>query len=146
MLVRGINHVVLKVQNLEASDRFYREIIGLEPVGSRGRMRFYSAGAHTHDFGIVEVGQVAPTHLSDASLATGLFHFCFDVASEADLKALYARLRGAGVAVSGGVDHNIMHSFYTHDPDGHVIEFGVDVPKKQWTGDDAWAEDKSYAI
>ena len=146
MLVKGINHVVLKVQNLEASDHFYREVVGLEAVGGRGRMRFYSAGAHTHDFAIVEVGPASPSRPHDASRSTGLFHFCFDVATEADLKSLYARLRAAGVAVSGGVDHNVMHSFYVHDPDGHVVEFGVDVPRDEWAGPDPWAEDKSYAI
>ncbi len=146
MLVKGINHIVLKVQNLEASDHFYREVVGLKPVGSPGRMRFYSAGAHIHDLAITETGQASPTHSSDIQRATGLFHFCFDVATDADLKALYVRMRDAGVAVSGGVDHNVMHSFYTHDPDGHMVEFGVDVPEKDWAGDDPWAEDKSYTI
>jgi catechol 2,3-dioxygenase len=142
MLVKGINHVVLKVRNLEASDRFYRELVGLKVVGNRGRMRFYSAGTHAHDFAIMEVGADAPT----PSRATGLFHFCFDVANEEDLRQLYARLKKAGVSVSGGVDHNIMHSFYTHDPDGHVVEFGVDVPEKDWVGPDPWADDKSFDL
>lgn len=142
MLVNGINHVVLKVRDLAASDRFYREVVGLNLVGSRGPMRFYSAGAHTHDFGIMEVGAaVAPP-----SRATGLFHFCFDVASEADLRKLHQKLEGAGVSVSGGVDHNIMHSFYTQDPDGNVVEFGVDVPEKDWVGPDPWAEDHSFEL
>jgi catechol 2,3-dioxygenase len=142
MLVRGINHVVLKVRNLEESDRFYREFVGLKLVGRRGHMRFYTAGAHTHDFAIVEIGAAPPVN----SRGLGLFHFCFDVRDEVALRALYTTLKGAGVAVSSGVDHNVMHSFYAHDPDGNVVEFGVDVPEQEWDGTDVWAEDKSYEL
>jgi catechol 2,3-dioxygenase len=142
MLVNGINHVVLKVRNLEASDKFYRELVGLKLVGQRGNMRFYTAGVHTHDFALVDVGGEAPL----SPHGPGLFHFCFDVSSEDALRMLYVKLRSAGVAVSGGVDHNVMHSFYTHDPDGNVVEFGVDIPEEAWSGTEPWAEDKSFEL
>lgn len=142
MLLNGINHVVLKVRSLEQSDHFYRELIGLKLVGRRGHMRFYTAGVHTHDFAIVEIGPAPPVN----SRALGLFHFCFDVRDEAALKALYVQLKEAGVPVSSGVDHNVMHSFYAHDPDGNVVEFGVDVPEEKWAGPEVWAEDKSFEL
>lgn len=129
MAINGINHVVLKVRSLEASDHFYRELLGFKKVGERGEMWFYSAGAHHHDLALVELGPNASTPRPGS---TGLMHLCFNVPDEADLRATYRRLRDAGVAVSGGVDHVIMHSFYMNDPDLNIVEVGVDVPEEQW--------------
>ncbi len=142
MNVRGINHVVLKVRNLAASDAFYREMLGLQLVAKRGRMWFYSAGAHTHDLALIEIG---PNGKIPSVDNTGLFHLCFDVPDEEALLRLYRKLRAAGARVSDGVDHVVMHSFYVHDPDGNMIELGVDVPKDKWEKlKDPWAEDFEY--
>ena len=44
MSVLRISHIALKVRELSASDRFYREILGMKKVGERPRMWFYRAG------------------------------------------------------------------------------------------------------
>jgi catechol 2,3-dioxygenase len=143
MLLRGINHVVLKVRSLAASDGFYREVLGMRRVGARGQMWFYTAGAHHHDFALIEIGVEAknagPAHV-------GLLHLCFDVKDESALREMHDRLTKAGASVSGGVDHGIMRSFYTHDPDGNVIEFGYDVPRDRWEDADPFAEDRAFQI
>jgi catechol 2,3-dioxygenase len=143
MLLRGINHAVLKVRSLDASDQFYREVLGMERVGERGRMWFYTAGAHHHDLALVEVGAGAtvpgPRH-------TGLFHLCFDVADANALRELHTRMKQAGVRVSEGVDHGIMRSFYTQDPDGNMIEFGFDVPQSEWKHEQPYASDRAFEI
>jgi len=144
MALRGINHIVLKVRNLEASDRFYREVLGLERVGERGPMWFYRAGAHHHDLALVEVGVSA---IAPPRQATGLFHFCLDISDETSLALLYRRCREAGVAVLGTADHTIMRSFYVQDPDGNVVELGVDVPREEWADEAApFARDYAYAL
>lgn len=144
MGVTGINHVVLKVRDLEQSDAFYRGVLGLEKVGERGRMWFYTAGAHHHDLALLELGSRG-TPPPRGSL--GLFHFCFDVPDEQTLAALYQKCTQAGVSVLGTADHKVMHSFYLHDPDGNVVEIGVDVPREQWANlPDPWAEDAPYAL
>lgn len=144
MNVSGINHVVLKVKNLAASDAFYREMLGLKLVGKRGRMWFYSAGEHTHDLALIEIGHQA---LTPSVQHTGLFHLCFDVPDEEALRRLYRKLRAAGARVSDGVDHIVMHSFYVHDPDGHMIELGVDVPKEQWSNkENPFVDDYEYEL
>jgi catechol 2,3-dioxygenase len=142
MNIKGINHVVLKVRNLAESDAFYREMLGLELVAKRGRMWFYSAGAHTHDLALIEIGVNGKVPSVDN---TGLLHLCFDVKNEEALLRMYKKMRAAGVRVSDGVDHTVMHSFYVHDPDGNMIELGVDVPKEQWEKlPNAWSEDREY--
>ena len=130
MNFRGINHVVLKVRDLAASDRFYRGVLGLERVGERPGMVFYTAGGHHHDLALVEFGAQASSPRHDQ---TGLFHFCLDVPDETALAELYRRCRQEGVPMLGSVDHTIMRSFYVRDPDGHVVELGFDVPKEEWS-------------
>src|SRR5207253_2964107 len=144
MNLRGINHVVLKVRNLEASDAFYRGVLGMERVGERGNMWFYTAGAHHHDLALMELGSGA---VSAPKNAVGLFHLCFDVPNENALAELYAKCRNAGAHLLGSVDHNIMRSFYVLDPDGNVIELGVDVPKSEWKDQaNAFDADRPYEI
>jgi catechol 2,3-dioxygenase len=142
--VRGINHVVLKVRSLEEAERFYVGALGLRRVGERGRMRFYTAGAHAHDLALVEVGGRAG---SPRPSDTGLFHLCFDVEDEAALADVYRRCVEAGAEVLGAADHTVMRSFYARDPDGHVVEVGFDVPEAEWAGDpDPYGRDKAYTI
>ena len=105
-------------------------------------MWFYSAGAHHHDLALLEVGEQAAIPRDHTA---GLFHFCLDVESEKELSALYSRCRDAGAEILGGADHNIMRSFYLRDPDGNVVELGVDVPREQWANqDDLFAADRPY--
>ncbi len=144
MGVSGINHIVLKVRDLEKSDAFYGGVLGLKKVGERGRMWFYTAGAHHHDLALLELG---PRAANASGGTVGLFHFCFDVPDESTLAKLYNRCKEAGVALLGTVDHNVMHSFYLKDPDGNMVEVGVDVPSEEWSGlPDPWAEDSPHAL
>jgi catechol 2,3-dioxygenase len=141
--VRGINHIVLKVRNLEASDKFYREALGLTKIGARGRMWFYTAGAHHHDLALFEVRRSSVPGAAESSL----FHFCLDVADETALVRVYRRCLEAGVAILGTVDHNISRSFYARDPDGNVVELTYDVPREQWANlTDPFAEDLPYEL
>lgn len=144
MTLKGINHVVLKVKDLAASDYFYCEILGMQQVGKRGKMWFYSAGNHHHDLALVEVDDRAT---APQGQQTGLFHLCFNVSDESALAELYHRCKSLGVVVLGAVDHTIMRSFYIRDPDFHTIELGVDVPQSEWAHlADPFSRDVEYSI
>jgi catechol 2,3-dioxygenase len=141
--LRGINHVVLRVSDLEASDRFYGGVLGLSRVGERGRMWFYSAGAHHHDLGLVETGRSG----RESPTQSSLFHLCFDVPDEAALARLHRRCVEADVPVLGSVDHNISRSFYVRDPDGNVGELTFDLPRSEWANQaEPFAEDLPYEV
>lgn len=142
MLLQGINHVVLKVKSLIKSDKFYREVLEMQRVADRPGMWFYHAGGHHHDLALVEVGTASPQRHQ-----TGLFHLCFDVSDESALAKLYQRCKLAGIPILGTADHTVMRSFYVLDPDGYVVEFGVDVPKEQWANLAApFARDFAYSL
>jgi catechol 2,3-dioxygenase len=144
MALQGINHVVLKVRNLHASNLFYQEILGMKRVAERPGMWFYHAGGHPHDLALVEVGTKA---LSPQMYETGLFHLCFSVSDEQALAQVYIRCQSAGVPILGTVDHTVMRSFYVLDPDGHVVELGVDVPQEEWAHlPEPFARDLAYSL
>lgn len=144
MGLKGINHVVLKVSKLDAADYFYREVLGMQRVGERPRMYFYYAGGHHHDLALLEVGtRVRPPQQT----ATGLAHVCINVSDEQALVELYRRCHAAGISILGAVDHTVSRGFYITDPDGHVVELAVDVPRSEWAHMAApFAQDKEYAL
>ncbi len=80
-MLHGINHVLLPVRKLAISDRFYREILGLKPVGERPGMKFYTAGLHHHDLALLETGN------GPLLPASGFAHFCLDVGNERSIGA-----------------------------------------------------------
>src|SRR5207247_1878752 len=51
MKIRALGHVSLFVRDLEATRRFYRDLLGLAETGTGkdGRIVFFSAGARHHD-------------------------------------------------------------------------------------------------
>ena len=144
MSLQGINHVVLKVRDLAASDRFYQEILEMQKVAERPGMWFYHAGNHHHDLALVEVGSNA---IAPQTQATGLFHICFNVSDEQALAELHNRCKAFGVTILGTVDHTVMRSFYVLDPDRNVIELGVDVPPAEWAHIPApFSRDVAYSL
>lgn len=144
MGLRGVNHIVLKVKDLHGADHFYREVLGMRRVGERPGMWFYNAGGHHHDLALVEVG---PQAEPPKRVNTGLFHFCLDVSDEQALAELYERCEAAGAKILGAVDHTVSRGFYVQDPDGHVVELGVDVPAHEWAGvDNPFARDREYSL
>lgn len=138
MSVLRISHIALKVRELSASDRFYREILGMKKVGERHRMWFYRAGGgggQYHDVALFELGVAGQL---PSSQHIGMFHLCFDVTDETALASLYQRCQDAGVPILGAVERQAMRTFYVQDPDGNTVELAVD------TLQEAWAESATF--
>ena len=125
MKVTELGHVSLFVRDLEASVRFYRDLLGLEETGrgKAGRIAFLSAGVHHHDVSL----EVARTDGSPAAKgAPGLYHIAFCVGQSRE--ALDAARREAerhGLTPFGEMEGRTP-SFCVKDPDGHEIELYVE--------------------
>lgn len=131
--VTELDHIVLRVRNLDASLSFYEGLLGLEVVGREE----YSSGARP--FLSVRVGPQLIDLWPDAtydpelgSRAGGLFHFCVRVSDSLDSDVLPV-MRGAGIefleespAVRFGAT-GFGRSTYVRDPDGYIVELKEDV-------------------
>ena len=126
MDVQQLGHVVLKVRDIDRSERFYTEVLGLT-IAARLEappMIFFTLGNH-HDFAITAVGADAPDSVPNSP---GLFHVAFKVGESTDeLRDAKAHLEARGVQIAMTADHTVSESIYFDDPDGNTIEVYVDV-------------------
>ncbi len=125
----GINHLALITPDMDATVRFYRDIIGLPLVAAIGdeqfRHYFFDLGNHnTIAFfewpGVTDVGQEKGA--GTPGLGRQFDHLSFNVETEADMLALQDRLRSFGVRVTRVVDHDFIQSIYFTDPSGISLE------------------------
>lgn len=125
MRAREILETCLYAEDLEAAERFYTGVLGLERIAKvEGRHVFFRCGGRvflvfnpaktSEDAGLV------PTHG-----ATGPGHACFAVA-EKELDGWRAHLRASGVAIETEVDWpGGGRSIYFRDPAGNSVELGT---------------------
>jgi catechol 2,3-dioxygenase len=120
--VRELGHVSLFVRDLEASRRFYRDLLGLTETGTGkgGRIAFFSAGVHHHDVSC-EVARVEGSPPGPKG-APGLYHIAFCVGdSPDDLAAARRWVEAHGLVPFG----ETATAFCVRDPDGHEVELYV---------------------
>ena len=138
MQTRHLGHVVLYVRDLQRSLAFYRDLLGLRPLGEtfKGRACMLTSGRTHHELLLLEVGD-APA--PPAGRRLGLYHIGWCIGDDdAALAKAKAELEDAGVVIEGMSDHWVSHSLYLHDPDGNEIELYVDVPGYDWDSRTEW--------
>lgn len=117
--IKRVGHVVLGVHDTARSVEFYTKVLGMELVCGIEEMgmSFFSFGERDHDLAVMQV----PAEVPIAS--PGLAHVALEIDGGVDeLRELYERLKGAGVAVEFTVDHIVTKSVYFPDPDGNRLE------------------------
>jgi catechol-2,3-dioxygenase len=131
--VRRLNHVALKVRDLDDSVDFYKRVMGFtEDVGRFGNdvLAFLRAPGSTnhHDLALLKIGPKA----TDASArSVGLFHCAWEVDHLADLVTARDRLTAEG-CFQGQNDHGATKAVYGTDPDGNTIEITWSLPRAEW--------------
>lgn len=115
--LNGMRHIALQVQDLEACERFYVELLGMEVLRR----------AHA-DLVYLTLGN-DNLSLSRAKAPTGedpqrLDHFGFVVDTAEDVDAWHDYLKAQGVQVTSAPhDHaDGARSFYCLDPDGNSVQ------------------------
>jgi len=135
-----LGHVVFYVRDLERSSAFYREVVGLKPLGTifNGRAALFSSGRSHHELLLIQVGD-APGPLGGKRL--GLYHVGWKVGDSLDaLREHLRRAEAFGCDINGLSDHTVSQSLYLRDPDGNEVELFVDNPDYDWRSEEGWME------
>ena len=121
-LVRELGHVSLFVRDLDATRRFYRDVLGLRETGTgkNGRIVFFSAGARHHDLSCELARSDGPG--TQPKGVPGLYHIAFVVE---DLGNARRSMERAGLTPYGEYERG----FCVRDPDGHEIELYLEAPR-----------------
>ena len=123
MKVKGVDHLVLNVQDVDEALEFYSQILGLDVL----RLDEYRRGEAP--FPSVRISSDALIDLVErprSSEGRNVDHFCL-IIEPTDMNRLAADLKAKGIAVSGDVGkrwgaHGWGVSFYIKDPDGNVLQ------------------------
>lgn len=138
----GINHLAMATSDMDATIRFWRDLIGfrlLACLGRPGYRHYFFEISETDMIAFFEWPDVLPAISKDPGVPVkGPFvfdHVSIGVESDEDLWELRDRLEAAGLWVSELIDHHFIHSIYTFDPNQIALEFsapvaGVDIRKK----------------
>ena len=113
--VRELGHVSLFVRDLDATRRFYCDVLGLTETGTgkNGRIVFFSAGKHHHDVSCELARAEGPGPQPKG--VPGLYHIAFAVD---DVGAARQWVERCGLRPFGEYERG----FCVRDPDGHEIE------------------------
>ena len=115
--LRGIDHVVLRVKDIDAMRRFYCDVLGAAHVAYRPKFRMSHLRVGNSLIDLVE---------SDPGEGRNMDHLCLRVAEPFDQDAIVAHLRKNNVAVGKittrfGAEGNGV-SIYLTDPEGNTVE------------------------
>ena len=122
---RRLGHTNLFITSYERAADYYRDVVGFKEAYRQpnNMAAFMSNGNTHHDLGLTDIRSryCKPGQMPD------LWHLAFEVENEVDLVDGYDRAIEAGIAFESTDDHDVAHSLYFADPDGHVVEIYADV-------------------
>lgn len=123
--IKGLGEIALRVRDLEAMQRFYQDVIGLELIQRFETSAFFKIadghGGHAQILALFD-RSAEPGHAGPNSPTTTVDHFAFEI-DRADFAAEKQRLERLGMTVQT-TEHAWVHwrSLYVTDPEGHEVE------------------------
>jgi len=130
--IRRVGHLVLKVKDVERSQRFFEEILGLPVVGRNERgMVFFSSDVKDNHH-MLAIRQAKEGAAMPSESQAGMEHLSFELGSFAELQEAYRLLKEKGVPIEYTTFHGVAKSVYFFDPDGNMFEFYCNVPPEEY--------------
>ncbi|KQL54417.1 glyoxalase [Heyndrickxia shackletonii] len=123
-----VEQVNLKVQNIERSLAFYKDIIGFKVLDQTATTAKLSADGKTVLISLEQPENVIPKQ----PRTTGLYHFALLLPTRADLGKILLHFIQIGYPLQGASDHLVSEALYLADPDGNGIEIYTDRPSSTW--------------
>lgn len=129
--IAGLHHAALSVADLDASTRWYREVLGLEEVfrepGDHRRAVVLALPGAGAVVGLVEHRRDGRAGFDPATI--GLDHLAFTIGTRADLEVWAERLTDRGVEHSGVIEIPPGAIVNLKDPDGIALALFWDRPE-----------------
>jgi glyoxalase family protein len=131
--IRGLDHVVLTVQQLEPTERLLTQVLGFERASAytpadneRGGIVIFVTGAGGPG---AEVHIEARPDLPHGTVGSGgVHHVAFRTPDEETHRQWQAHLSEAGVRVTDVIDRFYFRSIYFREPGGVLFEIATDGP------------------
>lgn len=123
-----IEHLHLKVANIEQSLNFYQDVLGFRVLEQKANQAQLSAGGMKSLITIEQFENSTPLNPTN----TGLFHMAFLVPSRIDLAKVMRHLIDVRYPLQGASDHLVSEALYLADPDGNGIEIYADRDAREW--------------
>lgn len=123
----SIDHITLKVHDLEALTDFYESMLGMEII--------------KEDKDYAEIGRKNrillklfrdEKALKESPRSVGLYHVAFLLPSRIELAKTLMFLLKNEAPIEGFADHLVSEAIYLHDPEFNGIEIYCDRPKEKW--------------
>ena len=124
--ITGISHIDLTVTDLDASEAFYADLLGMNRLfDGRNDEHHVSARYVVHPESMVIIGLVQHDESQGPfnERQIGLDHLSFNVSSRDELDAWMRRLDDRGIAHSGITDQEMWDVLVLRDPDNIQLEF-----------------------
>ncbi|CQR47190.1 Catechol-2,3-dioxygenase [Paraliobacillus sp. PM-2] len=122
-----VGQVNLKIQHLERSIAFYKEVIGFKVLEQTSKSAIFSADGKTALLSVEQPDYIIPKQ----GRTTGLYHFALLLPKRADLSSMVQHFVENGIQL-GSSDHLVSEALYLSDPDGNGIEIYVDRDPSEW--------------
>jgi catechol 2,3-dioxygenase-like lactoylglutathione lyase family enzyme len=125
--ITEMDHIVLRVKDVEESLRFYTQTLGLQPerveLWRAGEVRFPSARLNADTIIDFFASDQRPASRDDGRNQD---HFCM-VIEPTDMDELKSKFAGMGIEIQAGPgkrwgSHGDGISLYVYDPDDNVVE------------------------
>lgn len=150
--IRGVNHLALVTRDMDATIRFYRDVLGLPLIGAIRVEEFHTdyewgnrVGARHYFFSLGNGDTLAFfefDHVPEQLRVGALHHVAFHVPTPEDLQALRQRLLDHQVEVTEIIRRPFLQSIYFKDVNG--IQLEVATFMRPWE-EGVWVEDPDPA-
>lgn len=130
-----VGHVKIKVQNLERSLQFYKDILGFQILEQTNSTAKLTVDGKTSFLSLEVPENVTPKQ----GRTTGLYHFAILLPKRVDLANIVVHFVENNIRF-GASDHLVSEALYLDDPDGNGIEIYTDRAPSEWTWNGSYVD------